>query len=457
MSGPYEIFFPPLGTSLRFRIMPAQNAYQFAVDNEDSSPDDFKVKVLHTFIHEFRTEVLPMISAEIEDSERQDVIDKLYRSCVSLNPAIDFGEWNILTNAQDMHIQSVGDQTKTVKTRKPRKPKQEAVSPADKYSRLGSTLRERVIGQEEAIEVVTSTMKREFAGLSDEVRPIGVFLFAGASGVGKTMMAETLHDFLVDGQYGIVKIDCGEFQHKHENQKLIGSPPGYHGSEEGGQLTNHLINNPRCVVLLDEIEKAHPDILNTFLNVFDKGVLTDGRGRKAFFNQAVIIMTTNLGNKAIFSEATAKGVGFGGQIYRSLADTARPGRESVIRNTEQAIKEHFTLEMLNRIDEVVVFNHLTDSDFAQIAENELVKLGEKLEKKGYRLVWDETVVPEFVKVASNPVYGARGISRLRRQKIEDPLAALLLEKTYVKGTTFQVVFEGDEFRVTTQKSTKRVS
>jgi ATP-dependent Clp protease ATP-binding subunit ClpA len=165
-----------------------------------------------------------------------------------------------------------------------------------KFLGLESYLKNSIIGQEQAIQTIVSALKRSQVGLNDENRPLGVFLFAGSSGVGKTHLANSLHKYLFGGEYPMVRIDCGEFQHKHENQKLIGSPPGYVGHDEGGQLVNLVKKYPSTVVLLDEVEKAHPDLWNTFLRVFDDGILTDGKGDIVNFRNTIVIMTTNLGN-----------------------------------------------------------------------------------------------------------------------------------------------------------------
>lgn len=625
MTEPCEIFFMPLGTSLRFRVVSNSQAWDFVTENEDMDPVDFRLKVLSTFVYDFKSSVVPQISDEIPDEGRKKVLDSIYRACVSLNPALDVGEWQTMIHYVDTDREE--EEASTPKPKRKRQTKAQKVKEsADKFLSLESHLQENVIGQKEAVDNVVSTLKREFAGLSDGNRPVGVFLFAGASGVGKSLLAEELHNYLTENKYDMVRIDCGEYQHKHENQKLGGcfppgsqvsmydgttksiediefgnlvtthtgnhkpvletyeydneddliklttwgteatitctpgheiyavrsrdgidpnsddlewiaardlgnddwmtmpvslndagdmmrmlekagsegdslgvvfgdeytfhqiksvesvehvgkvydisvgddtsycvnrlavhnSPPGYAGHEEGGQLTNSIINNPESVVLLDEVEKAHPDIMNTFLRVFDNGIMTDSSGKKANFNKAIIIMTTNLGNQKIAGEMLSKGYGFSGPLNKTASNRDLPARSSIITRTKQEISEHFTPELLNRIDKTIVFNHLEESDFSVIAEIELGKLKEKLEKQGFRLVWGENVIAEMVKIAANPIFGARGLARVRRQQIEDALASLLLEKSHPRGTTFQVVHESGEFSVYTQTKNKKV-
>lgn len=454
MSGPYELFFAPLDTSIRFKVLSPNSAYEFALENEDLPPTEFKVKVLNAMIYDFKSKVLPMIEEDMEGAARTKVLEDLYKSCVSLNPAVDVGEWNAIVQANQAEM-SASAVSKPKPKRQRRKPS--AKKDDRTHLNLKGYLNEKVIGQTEAIDTLVSAMKRQFAGLGDENRPMGVFLFAGASGVGKTLLAEELHKYLFDASIDLVRIDCGEYQHKHENQKLTGSPPGYTGHEEGGQLTNRIINNPECVVLLDEIEKAHPDVINTFLRAFDQGVLTDSQGRRAVFDKAIFILTTNLGNDDVSRDFLSKGVGFGQKIHKDLQDAEHPDREAVVSKTTQAVRDHFKPEVLNRMDEVIVFNHLSPQDFRTIVEIELAKVADKLETKGFRLIWSEEVIVEIMQKAANPVFGARGIARLRRKKIEDPLAELLLDNAYPKGTTFQVVFDSQDFRVTTQKQLEKGS
>lgn len=453
MSGTYELYYEPLSATIRFKTVSAESAFHFAMDNGSLSPTDYRAKVLKLYIHEFNAEIMPMISESIEEDDINSVLVGLYRACVSLNPALDPEEW-FTTWASSQDEPLTAELPALMAGDEPQKPASKKIK-LKEDTRLEAFLKERVIGQDEAIEAVTSCMKRKFAGLTDSNKPLGVFLFAGPSGVGKTMLARALHQFLVDGEYDLVRIDCGEYQHKHENAKLIGSPPGYIGHDEGGQLTNRIINNPDSVVLFDEIEKAHPDFMNTLLRVLDEAVLTDSQGRRVMFNRTIIIMTTNLGNTELSKDLTARGVGFGGEIYKKASYDSLPSRQSIVERTEQAIKEHFRPEIQNRIGKIVVFNHLTDEDLRHIAQNELAEVADKLSTKKYRTIWEDSVVDYMVKVASNPVFGARAISRMRIDEIEDKLASLLLASTYPQGTVFQIVVENDELCVTTQKPEAR--
>ena len=225
-----------------------------------------------------------------------------------------------------------------------------------KFLGLQQYLDSNVIGQTEAVSSVVSALKRSQVGLNDKNRPLGIFLFAGSSGVGKTHLANTLHKYLFSEDYPMVRIDCGEFQHKHENQKLIGSPPGYVGHDEGGQLVNLVKKYPHTVVLLDEVEKAHADMWNTFLRVFEDGVLTDGKGEEVSFLNTVIIMTTNLGNDKTVDYLLSGGTGFNKSTNSKSGTTQMPAKEMVEKNTIDAIRKHFRPEFINFGLKVPEFN-----------------------------------------------------------------------------------------------------
>jgi len=325
-----------------------------------------------------------------------------------------------------------------------------------KFLGLEDHLLSNVIGQEEAVFSVVSALKRSHVGLNDKNRPLGIFLFAGSSGVGKTHLAGTLHKYLFSEEYPMVRIDCGEFQHKHENQKLIGSPPGYIGHDEGGQLVNMVKKNPCTVVLLDEVEKAHADMWSTFLRVFEDGVLTDGKGEEVSFLNTVIIMTTNLGNEKTVDYLLSGGTGFAKNINYKTHTTQIPEKEMVEKNTLDAIRKHFRPEFINRLDKIVVFNHLDRNSLEKIAELEMSIIMDKLSKKGYSVNYTDEVISALLDKGVDTVKGARGLAQIRREKMEDQLADILIKSTPPRGTIFEISYknENKDFVFTLKKPSK---
>ena len=325
-----------------------------------------------------------------------------------------------------------------------------------KFLGLEGHLLDNIIGQEEAVDSVVSALKRSQVGLNDKNRPLGIFLFAGSSGVGKTHLASTLHKYLFSEEYPMVRIDCGEFQHKHENQKLIGSPPGYVGHDEGGQLVNLVKRNPHTVVLLDEVEKAHADMWNTFLRVFEDGVLTDGKGEEVSFLNTVIIMTTNLGNEKTVDYLLSGGTGFAKNINHKTSTTQMPAKEMVEKNTLDAVRKHFRPEFINRLDKIIVFNHLDRSNLEKIAELEMSIIMDKLSKKGYSINYTDEVISALLDKGVDSVKGARGLAQVRREKMEDQLADILIKSAPPRGTIFEISYkdESDNFIFTLKKPSK---
>jgi ATP-dependent Clp protease ATP-binding subunit ClpB len=277
-----------------------------------------------------------------------------------------------------------------------------------KLVRLEEVLHERVIGQEDAVRAVANAIRRSRAGLSDPNRPIGSFLFLGPTGVGKTELARTLADFLFDDEHAMVRIDMSEYQEKHNVSRLVGAPPGYVGYEEGGQLTEAVRRRPYAVILLDEIEKAHPDVFNVLLQIMDDGRLTDGQGRTVDFKNTVLIMTSNLGGGA--DEATV------------LA----------------TMRSHFKPEFLNRIDEIVVFHRLDERHIEQIVGLQVAKLEERLAERNLKLSLTDAARAHIARVGYDPDFGARPLKRVLQREVADPIALKLLSGEFRDGDTIVV-------------------
>ncbi len=277
-----------------------------------------------------------------------------------------------------------------------------------KLLRMEEVLHDRVIGQSEAVEVVANAIRRSRAGLSDPNKPIGSFLFLGPTGVGKTELCKTLANFLFDSETAMVRIDMSEFMEKHSVARLVGAPPGYVGYEEGGYLTEAVRRKPYSVILLDEIEKAHPDVFNILLQVLDDGRLTDGQGRTVDFRNTVVIMTSNLGSSRIQE-------GFATTNYQQM-------KEKVM----EVVGKHFRPEFINRVDESVVFHPLSQDDIKAIALIQLAKLSERMKDNGYVLEISDQASDLIAQVGFDPIYGARPLKRAVQQSVENPLAKAIL-------------------------------
>ncbi len=281
----------------------------------------------------------------------------------------------------------------------------------DKLLQMEARLHQRVVGQHDAIRAVSDAIRRSRAGLADPNRPYGSFLFLGPTGVGKTELCKALAEFLFDSQDHLIRIDMSEFMEKHSVARLIGAPPGYVGYEEGGYLTEAVRRKPYSVVLLDEVEKAHPDVFNVLLQVLDDGRLTDGQGRTVDFKNTVIVMTSNLGSQQIMALA--------GEPQQSIRDAVWG-----------EVKQHFRPEFLNRIDEVVVFHALDQSQIEGIARIQLATLERRLAQLDIRLEISPQAIAEIASAGYDPVFGARPLKRAIQSQLENPLSKLLLEGRY---------------------------
>ncbi|MDD2050245.1 ATP-dependent chaperone ClpB [Pseudomonas putida] len=294
----------------------------------------------------------------------------------------------------------------------------------EKLLKMESLLHQRVIGQEEAVVAVSNAVRRSRAGLSDPNRPSGSFLFLGPTGVGKTELCKALAEFLFDTEEAMVRIDMSEFMEKHSVARLIGAPPGYVGYEEGGYLTEAVRRKPYAVVLLDEVEKAHPDVFNVLLQVLEDGRLTDSHGRTVDFRNTVIVMTSNLGSA---------------QIQDLVGD-----REAQRAAVMDAVGAHFRPEFINRIDEVVVFEPLGRDQIAGITQIQLGRLRSRLAERDLSLELSDEALDKLIAVGYDPVYGARPLKRAIQRWIENPLAQLILAGKFLPGTGITAKVEGEE-------------
>ncbi|NIL19966.1 ATP-dependent chaperone ClpB [Pseudomonas sp. AN3A02] len=294
----------------------------------------------------------------------------------------------------------------------------------DKLLKMESLLHQRVIGQDEAVIAVSNAVRRSRAGLSDPNRPSGSFMFLGPTGVGKTELCKALAAFLFDTEEAMVRIDMSEFMEKHSVARLIGAPPGYVGYEEGGYLTEAVRRKPYSVILLDEVEKAHPDVFNVLLQVLEDGRLTDSHGRTVDFRNTVIVMTSNLGSV---------------QIQELVGD-----REAQRAAVMDALTSHFRPEFINRVDEVVIFEPLARDQIAGITEIQLGRLRSRLAERELSLDLSREALDKLIAVGYDPVYGARPLKRAIQRWIENPLAQLILSGSFMPGTSVEATVENDE-------------
>lgn len=296
----------------------------------------------------------------------------------------------------------------------------------EKLLKMEDRLHERVVGQDEAVRLVSDAIRRSRAGIADENKPYGSFLFLGPTGVGKTELCKALAGFLFDSEEHLIRIDMSEFMEKHSVSRLIGAPPGYVGYEEGGYLTEAVRRKPYSVVLLDEVEKAHPDVFNVLLQVLDDGRLTDGQGRTVDFKNTVIVMTSNLGSQLIQQMASEPADVIKGAVW-------------------QEVKTHFRPEFLNRIDEVVVFHALDQRNIESIARIQLKRLAARLAQRDLALEISDEAVAKLASAGYDPVFGARPLKRAIQQQLENPVARMILEGKYAPKDVVPVDYRDGHF------------
>ena len=318
---------------------------------------------------------------------------------------------------------------------------------AEKLLHMEERLHERVVDQEEAVGAISEAIRRSRAGLKDPRRPIGSFMFLGPTGVGKTELAKTLAWFMFDDENAMVRLDMSEYQEKHTVSRLIGAPPGYVGYEEGGQLTEAVRRRPYRVILLDEVEKAHPEVFNTLLQILDDGRLTDGHGRTVDFKNSVVIMTSNTGVELIKREGS---IGFGTQ--KDEAKTRKQSYEAMKDKVMTAVKKTFRPEFINRIDEIIVFHELTEEQLRSIVNLMLEDLQKRLSERKLGVELTEAAKSWLAKEGYDPIYGARPLRRVIERHVENPLSTKLLRGELNEGDTVVVDLSDEGLTFTTKKA-----
>jgi ATP-dependent Clp protease ATP-binding subunit ClpC len=306
----------------------------------------------------------------------------------------------------------------------------------EKLLNMENLLSNKVIGQDDAISTISKSIRRNRVGIKDANKPIGSFIFIGSTGVGKTFLAKSIAELLFGDPEKIIRVDMSEYMEKHNVSKLIGSPPGYVGYDEGGQLTEKVKNNPFSVILFDEIEKAHRDVFNILLQILDEGHLTDSFGRKINFTNTIIIMTSNVGAKRVSD--------FGGGVGFSTNSSVQQKADVKKSIIQKALKQQFNPEFLNRIDDIILFNSLEEGTLKKIIEIEISRLNKRLTDKGYQITFDKTVIDRIYELNTQEEYGARPLKRIIQNLCEDFLSEEILRGNIKENVKITLKYKAEK-------------
>ncbi len=409
-------FCESLDRFVKIRKLSDEEIKKIFKDANITDKKSYKRLVISACVVNYFEEIEPLFLKGKDYSLFGEIAEQeLYNLCIKVNPQLDIKKISIELDDKETENKGIAIVADN---------EEKGEDMLTKLLNMEEYLSKKIIGQDEAIKVLSQAIRRAYVGLRNPRRPIGSFLFAGQTGVGKTAMAKALAEFLFGSEDDIVRIDCSEFSQPHEYSKLIGSPPGYVGYQEGGQLTEAVKNNPQCVVLFDEIEKAHQKVHNILLQILDDGILTDSSGEKVSFRDAVIIMTSNVGVEDV--EEVKKTIGFGSHTV-----------DSEIRKnaTIKAIEKNFRPEFINRIDEIVVFKPLKKEHMLKIVdlmleEEVLSRLRENLQME---LKVPKSVKEFLVEKGFDPKYGARPLRRVVQKYVQSPLSEEIIAGKFKKG------------------------
>ncbi len=422
-------YFDLVDEFVRIRVVPEDATAEIFKGLKVLNRATYRKAVIEACVVNYASTVLPLFLKCEEECDLSTAEDLLYQICVDVNPNLEIHQVSLPGMDTGLLDDLSGHLQRTFQE------KQEALK---KVANLEKEIKKRILGQEEAIEVLTMAVKKAAIGLKEPHKPIGTFFLVGRTGTGKTEIAKVLTQALFGDPGKLVRVDCSEYALPHEYAKLIGSPPGYIGHGEGGFLTEAVRKKKNCVVLFDEVEKAHYKVHNLLLQILDEGILTDSKGIRVPFNRTIIILTSNLGVEQI--ERVRSRMGFDLGKRQSVFDI------DLKEITMEALKETFRPEFLNRIDEVVVFNPLNLKICEEIAGIMLKDVSRLLEKSGTRIRFSPGVKKLVAKKAYSEEYGAREIRRVVKKELEDPLANLLLKEGKIrKNILVEVKAKGGRF------------
>jgi len=386
--------------------------------------------VVNLCVVDYEEQVLPLFQKHNKIYQTEALVELLYQICIEVNPHLEIHSVTLPSDG----VEEGGIEVTGFEQDEAWLEEDELFAFQERVRDIEETLSNRVVGQTAAVHAVSHSVKKAAVGLKDPRKPVGVFLLVGPTGTGKTELAKSLTRQLFGNLASLVRIDCSEYALPHEYAKLIGAPPGYIGHNEGGQLTEAVKKAKTCVVLFDEIEKAHEKVHNLLLQLMDEGTLTDSKGEKISFQRAVVLMTSNIGVDDV--HRIADRVGFGKRGHEDMDAGA------VAYTMTEAVKRAFRPEFINRIDEVIQFRPLTVEDCEKIASLQLNEMAGYLERTGVQLRFANSLIRHLATLGWSPEYGARELRRHIRDQVEDPLTEALMDGVYTAGDTVSISVRG---------------
>ena len=415
---------------IKIRVFSEEDARELIRKATAADKVRFQQEIIRACIADYNESVMPRVAEQRHSGTSVDIEEVLYLLCVDVNPTLDIHQVSVHMSSAE--VVETADPALAANLRKKSKKNLKKVQSIEKE------LKRRVIGQDKAIEVISKAVKKSVVGLRDPKRPIGAFLFVGQVGVGKTELAKAVVDYLYESQSRLIRVDCSEYALPHEYAKLIGSPPGYIGHNEGGYLTEAAKELDEFVVLFDEIEKAHSKMHNILLQLLDEGMVTDSKGFKVSFRNALVLMTSNLGVREV--EALRSGIGF------DLAKRQEVSYAEMTNEINAALKKSFRPEFINRLDDVIVFNTLTLKDSVKIVEKMMRELAEITERAGFTIQTTPELRHYVAEHGFKKEYGARELRRTIKKMVEDPLTDMMLRDEIPEGATVTLDIRSEKVR-----------